>query len=87
MDTTRRDLIRIAAAAVAAGPLAAQTAVTPALKFFTAHEYELADELTDIIIPTDEHSPSAKTAKVAAFSMAASRRVSKTIHARCGETV
>ena len=62
MDTSRRDLIRIAAAAVAVGPLAAQN-----LKFFTPHEYKLVDELTDIIIPTDDHSPGAKTAKVAAF--------------------
>jgi hypothetical protein len=62
MDTTRRDLIRIAAAAVAVGPLAAQTP-----KFFTPHEFQLVEELTDIIIPTDDHSPGDKTAKVTAF--------------------
>ena len=67
MDTTRRDLIRIAATAVAAGPIVAQAAVAGGPKFFTPHEYQLVDELTDIIIPTDEHSPGAKAAKVAAF--------------------
>jgi hypothetical protein len=68
MDTSRRDLIRIAAVAVAAGPVAAQAAVVGASKkFFTPHEYQLTDELTDIIIPTDDHSPGAKAAKVAAY--------------------
>jgi hypothetical protein len=62
MDTTRRDLIRIAAAAVAVGPL---RAATP--KFFTPHEFQLVEELTDIIIPTDDHSPGAKVAKVTTF--------------------
>ncbi len=67
METTRRDLIRIAAVAVAAGPLAAGTVSEAAPKFFTPHEFQLVDELSEIIIPADEHSPGAKEAKVAAY--------------------
>jgi|SRR5579872_4655516 len=60
---TRRDLILIAAAAVAAAPLAAQSA--PA--FFTPDELRMVEELSEIIIPADDHSPGARAAGVAAF--------------------
>jgi hypothetical protein len=36
-------------------------------RFFTAPEFDLADELSEMIIPADEHSPGARAAKVAAF--------------------
>jgi len=64
----RRDLIRIAAAAALAGPAAnaAPAAVEPP-KFFTPAEFALLDELTEMIVPTDEHSPGARAAKVAAY--------------------
>ncbi len=55
---SRRDLIRIAAGAVAAVPALAQQAsadVKPL--FFTPAEFQMLDELTEIIIPTDSHSP------------------------------
>ena len=62
---TRRDVIKLGAAAVATslgGSLAAQT--PPA--FFTPAELALVDELAEMIIPTDTHSPGARAAKVAA---------------------
>jgi len=71
-DLTRRDVIKLGAAATVAASLtvgetlAAQTA--PAKRtFFTPEEFALVDELSDMIIPTDEHSPGAKAAKVAAY--------------------
>ena len=60
---SRRDLIRIAAGAVAIAPLAAQSA--PA--FFTSDEFRMVDELSEIIIPADDHSPGARAAGVAAY--------------------
>jgi hypothetical protein len=71
-EITRRDMIRIAAGAAVAAPLldlgvarAAQEAKAP--RFFTKEEFALVDELTEIIIPTDDHSPGARAAGVAAF--------------------
>jgi len=69
---TRREMIEATAAAIAATPLlkAAGEAVVPALppgKFLTATELKLLDELTELIIPTDDHSPGAKAAGVAAY--------------------
>lgn len=37
------------------------------LHFFTPSEFVLVEELTEIIIPADEHSPGAKAAKCAAY--------------------
>ncbi|MDQ3687225.1 MAG: gluconate 2-dehydrogenase subunit 3 family protein [Acidobacteriota bacterium] len=37
------------------------------LLFFTPAEFALVDELTEVIIPTDEHSPGARAAGVAAY--------------------
>jgi hypothetical protein len=71
-DLSRRDVLKLGAAATVAATLtvgeqlAAQTA--PAAKtFFTPDELALVDELSETIIPTDEHSPGAKAAKVAAY--------------------
>ena len=46
-----------------------QAAAQPStgLRFFTADEYRAVDQLTELIIPTDEHSPGASAAKVAEF--------------------
>ena len=75
----RRDLIKLGAAATLAAslgvgePLAAQSppaAATPsavAQTFFTPEELALVDELSELIIPTDGHSPGARAAKVAAY--------------------
>jgi hypothetical protein len=65
----RRELIKIGAGVVlggAAGP-AALAVDGEAPKFFTPAEFALLDELTEMIIPTDDHSPGARAAKVAAY--------------------
>ena len=56
----RRDLLKLSlGAALASG--------ATKHKFFTDEEYALVDELTDIIIPTDEKSGGARAAKVADY--------------------
>ena len=81
VDVTRRQLLEVAAGAVVATGLlaAAPAAVSAAASaagaeaagvapgFFTAAELKLVDELTEMIIPTDDHSPGARAAKVAAY--------------------
>jgi hypothetical protein len=67
---SRREVLKITAGAVVASQVAAITpafADTPALRFFTPEEFALVDELTEILIPTDDHSPGARAAKVASF--------------------
>src|SRR5947208_379934 len=75
---SRREMLEVTAAALAApllqaGPGAAPP-VTPAAlalqgapKFFTGPEFALLEELSDLIIPTDAHSPGARAAGVAAY--------------------
>jgi hypothetical protein len=60
-ELARRELIKIAAGTAAAATLS-QAAPQP--KFFTAEEYALVDELTEIVIPADEKSGGAKAARV-----------------------
>lgn len=64
-EINRRDLIRIGAGAVLAAPAALANVDGP--KFFTPAEFALLDELTEILIPTDDHSPGARAAKVASY--------------------
>ena len=68
-DLTRREVIKLGAAAAVAVSMGgeAPAAQTPAPTFFTQDEFALVDELSEIIIPTDEHSPGARAAKVAAY--------------------
>ena len=73
-DLSRRDLLKLGAAAtltasLGVGESLAQTpAQVPAAPvFFTPQEFALVDELSEMIIPTDEHSPGARAAKVAAY--------------------
>jgi gluconate 2-dehydrogenase gamma chain len=61
----RRDLIRIGAAAALAGH-SGFAAVEPH-KFFTPAEFAMVDELTELVIPADDHSPGAREANVAAY--------------------
>jgi hypothetical protein len=66
----RRDLLRSASAAsvllASAGAARAAPAETAAAgRFLTAAELALLDELSEIIIPTDDHSPGARAAKAA----------------------
>lgn len=68
-DLSRRDVIKLGAAATAAvslgvGHVEAQARVGG---FLTDSEFAMLDELSEMIIPTDDHSPGAKAAKVAAF--------------------
>jgi gluconate 2-dehydrogenase gamma chain len=76
---TRRDLLKAAAGALAAAPLldlaptaAPQPQAKPAASgsaplFFTKDEFAMVDELTELIIPADDHSPGARAAEVAAY--------------------
>ena len=80
---TRRAMLKLAAGAVVAAPLVglsnakaasdsvvnATTVTTQATapRFFTREEFALVDELTELIIPTDEHSPGARAAACAAY--------------------
>jgi len=74
-DLTRRQMIVVTAGAIAVAPLLADTPLAAiaqatgaaAGKFLTKEEFALLDELTEMIIPTDEHSPGARAAKCAAY--------------------
>jgi gluconate 2-dehydrogenase gamma chain len=56
----RRDLIRITAGAA----IVSKVRAAGGPKFFTAEEYALVEELTELIIPADEKSGGAKAASV-----------------------
>jgi hypothetical protein len=79
---SRRDALKLAACAAAVplvaraasletltAPAAAaiQAAAPAAGRFFSAGELALLDELTEMILPADDHSPGARAAKVAAY--------------------
>lgn len=73
-NSTRRDVLKAAGAVVGgqlvAGrfvPARAQAPATAASKFFTPAEFSLVDELTELILPADEHSPGARAAQCVAF--------------------
>lgn len=61
----RRGLIKIAATAAVATAVSGATA--GGHRFFTDEEYQAVDDLTELMIPTDEHSPGAKAAQVADY--------------------
>ncbi len=74
VELSRRELIKLGAGAALAVTLTgldakagAQTAQEKAPLFFTKDEFALVDELTELIIPTDEHSPGARAAQVASY--------------------
>jgi hypothetical protein len=72
MTITRRDLLAATAAALAAPLVTPAAAAAPgtapaAPKFFSGPEFALLDELSDLIIPTDAHSPGARLAGVATY--------------------
>lgn len=79
-DLSRRRMLVLTAGAAAAVPFVELTstdalaqarkraaAASKAPRFFSKAEYELVDELSDMIIPTDEVSPGARAAAVAAY--------------------
>jgi Gluconate 2-dehydrogenase subunit 3 len=69
----RRELIAGAGAIAAASVLSDEAvaaivqAATGGPRFFTKDEFALVDELTELIIPTDEHSPGARAARCAGY--------------------
>lgn len=71
-DLSRRDVIKLGAAVtlsatLGAGEALAGQAAIPAPAFFTPAELALVDELSEMIVPADEHSPGARAARVAAY--------------------
>jgi len=68
---SRRDMIAATAAALVTPLLPGGAATSPAVgvpgKFLTAAEFALLDELTELIIPADDHSPGARAAAVAVY--------------------
>ena len=69
MDTSlnRRDLIKAFTSTMLAAPLALAAPEPGAPLFFTKDEFAMLDTLTDLIIPTDDHSPGAHAAGVAPY--------------------
>ena len=65
-DLSRREAIRIGAAATVAASVATSDTLIAQSAFFTKEELALVDELSEIIIPADDHSPGARAARVAA---------------------
>jgi hypothetical protein len=71
-NLSRREIMKLMSVAVVAVPGTdnKQVARRPRLKpykFFTRAEFAMVDELSEMIIPTDDHSPGARAAKVAAY--------------------
>jgi hypothetical protein len=78
LDLSRRELIKLGAAATVGASIgigesldaqssASAGASAAGRAFFTPGELALVDELSELIIPTDDHSPGARAANVAAF--------------------
>lgn len=63
----RRELMKLAAAAVIAPALPQAKSKPAAHRFFTSDEFTMVDELSELIIPADEHSHGARAAKVAQY--------------------
>jgi hypothetical protein len=68
-DLTRRAVLKLGAAATVAAAVGAGAAAQapPAGRFFTPAELALVDELSELIVPADDHSPGARAAAVAAY--------------------
>jgi gluconate 2-dehydrogenase subunit 3-like protein len=66
-DLTRRELIQITAAGALAAAGATAGLAEQAPKFFSKDEFAMVDELTELIIPADDHSPGARAAQVAEY--------------------
>lgn len=73
-ELSRRELLKLGAGAAFAVALTgldakaiAESAQNKVALFFTKAEFELVDQLTELIIPSDDHSPGARAALVAAY--------------------
>ena len=74
MKISRRKMIQATAAGVASAaalPLVKLPVAAPKPKFFTPAEFALVDEMSDMIIPTDEQSAGARAAGVKNFGFGA----------------
>jgi hypothetical protein len=70
MKISRRKMIQATAAGVASAaalPLVKRPIAAPKPKFFTPAEFALVDEMSDMIIPTDQQSAGARAAGVALY--------------------
>jgi gluconate 2-dehydrogenase subunit 3-like protein len=72
MKLDRREVLKLAAGAalLRPGAGAGEALAAPAQgagRFFDAREMALLDELTELILPADDHSPGARAANVASF--------------------
>ena len=70
MKISRRTMIQATAAGVAGAaalPLVKLPVAVPKPKFFTPAEFALVDEMSDMIIPTDQQSAGARAAGVAMY--------------------
>ena len=70
--TTRREIIKLAAGAMIITPTLQakkqeKKPVPATQRFFTPEEFAMVDELSELIIPTDDHSPGARAAKAAEY--------------------
>ena len=73
-ELTRREVIKLGASAAIAATVVglgskalAQSTQDKAPLFFSKQEFALVDELSEIIIPADDHSPGARAAQVAGY--------------------
>jgi hypothetical protein len=71
-NLSRREIMKLMSVAVVAVPGTDNKQVTrrprrKTYQFFTRAEFAMVDELSEMIIPTDDHSPGARAAKVAAY--------------------
>ena len=66
-ELTRREAIKLGAAVTVAVSIEGTNAMAQPASFFTREELALVDELAEMIIPADDHSPGARAAKVAAY--------------------
>jgi Gluconate 2-dehydrogenase subunit 3 len=74
LDLTRRQMLVASAGALAVTSVLADDSVAALVqaasggpKFLTKDEFTLLDELTEMILPADDHSPGARDAKCAAY--------------------
>jgi hypothetical protein len=66
-NLNRRDLIKLLTTATFASTLQLPAAEPGAPLYFSKDEFAMLDRLTDLIIPSDDHSPGAHEAGVAPF--------------------